>query len=179
MRGRDPSRDFREQADTIQGTHLDLRIELAFHAFRPIYGNPLRRVLAVLGEISAVVAMNHYAAAARHEADDLVARNRVAAARVIDDHTFRPCDLERLARVRVGLGLVRSLREHSRDDRCQPLAEADLLVEHFDVADAELGAQRLEPGLWQLAEARRVRHELLVQEPSTELLRLVPLEILE
>jgi len=76
VRRGDPARDLGEQADAVERADLDLRLELGLDAASPVDGNPLRRLLAVLGEISAAIAVDHDAAPARHETDDLIARER-------------------------------------------------------------------------------------------------------
>src|SRR5690606_12242502 len=88
LRRGDAAGELREQTDAVERADLDLGEELALHVALPVHRDPLRRLLAVLDQVPAVAAMNDDAAAARHEADDLVARDRVAAARVVHDHTF-------------------------------------------------------------------------------------------
>ena len=54
VRGGDPARDLGEQADAVERADLDLGVELALDGLRPVDRNPLRGLLAVLGEIAAV-----------------------------------------------------------------------------------------------------------------------------
>src|SRR5882672_764299 len=180
VRGGDPARDLGEQSDAVERANLDLGVELALHALGPVHRDPLRRLLAVLREITAGAAVDHDAAAARHEAHDLVAGYRVAAARVVDDHALGARDLEGLALLgRRGVRLVLLLREHARDHRRQALAQADLLEQRLHVLHAELFVQRVEPVLRHFLQARRVGHELLVEQPPPELLCLVAFQVLE
>src|ERR1044072_5730071 len=178
MGGRDAAGDFREQAHAIERTDLDLGFELPFDAARAVDGDPLRRLLAVLGEISAAIAMNDDAAAARHEADDLVAGDRVAAMRVTDDGAFRSRDLElSTRRRRRGSALVTSLREHARDDGREPLAQADLLEQRVLVRKPELFEELLEPRLRGFLQAQRIREQLLADERACQVLCRVALQV--
>ncbi len=78
----DTSRDLGEQADAIQGPHLNLGLELPLDTATPVNGNPLGGVLSVLGDIVATAPVDHHAPTARHEADDVIAWNRMTAARI-------------------------------------------------------------------------------------------------
>src|SRR5262245_19151504 len=57
MRCGDPTRDLREQAHAVERAHENLRLELAFDAARPVDGDPLRGLLAVLDDVPAAIAM--------------------------------------------------------------------------------------------------------------------------
>src|SRR5690606_7836777 len=122
-----PARDLGKQPDTVERPDLDLGQKLALDLALPVHRDPFRRLLAVLGEIPARRAMNHDAAPARHEADDLVARDRIAAARIVHDQALGAGNLERLALARDLAVVAAMLREHPGDDRREPLAEPELL----------------------------------------------------
>jgi hypothetical protein len=139
MGGRDAPSHLGQEADAIERSHLNLRLELGLHATRPVYGDPLRRLLAVLGEVPASVAMDDDAAAARHETDDLVTGNRITAVRVADDGAFRARDLEGLAWVGcVRAALVAFLGQETRNHGRQAFAQANLLEQSILVGDADL-----------------------------------------
>src|SRR4029077_14658670 len=98
---------------------------------RPLDVEPLVRVAARLRGGRAVVGVDDQALSLLDEADDGIARDRVAAARELDRESLGPMYDDRPSGGFV-LGLVAfgEGQQLPRDDRGEPLAEADV-GEHF------------------------------------------------
>ena len=110
----------------------------------PRDGQPVLRMLAIVLDVHAVLAVDDHAAAGRQEREDRIVRDREAAARVRDQQAFGARDRER--RRRAGERFLAGLRgqQAARDQRREAFAQADLLVQLVDVVHAELDHRGVE-----------------------------------
>ncbi len=133
---RDISRDRRQHAEPVTHLGADLHGKGPVQLALPLDREPLVRLLAELGEVAAIVAVDDDAATRAEVAEDRVARDGVAAAAVGHHHPFRPGDRQR--RGLFAAPLVGFLRQQpARHQRGHALAEADLFVEFLHLVAAE------------------------------------------
>src|SRR5262249_32012611 len=147
--------------------HADLRGEYPVGRGLPAHRQPLLRVLAVVLDVDTVLAVDHDAAPCRQEGEYRVVGDREAAARIGDEEPLGAGDGERRKSRRSARRGSRR-QQPPRDERCQALAEPDLLVELIEILETELAERRTAHLFAHILEREREFTECLCEKLSAE-----------
>ena len=174
----DRCRHRRQHAGAVDDIDADLGGEDAIGRGLPAHRQPLLRVLAVVLDVDAVLAVDHDAAPGGKEGEDRVVGNREAAARVGNEQSLGAGNGER--RKSGGSARGRGRRQQPpRNQRCEALAEPDLLVELIEILEAELAERRTAHLFAHILERERELAERLREELGAERDRLAATQALE
>src|SRR5688572_7272634 len=171
-------RDLREHAHAVRDLDLDLDMEQPVGGRLPGDRHPFFRLLAEGRQVPAGLAMDHDATPARKIGEHRIVRYREATARVGHDQALGAGDRECPAAPRDAVTRIGG-QQPARDERGDPLAEADLLEELLGTPQPELLYDRLDSVRRELAQAERELLERLVQESPAQLHGLPALQVLE
>src|SRR5204862_7985928 len=138
----------------------------------PAQRQPVLRMLAIVLDVDAVLAVDHHTAARRQEGEDRVVGYREAAARVGYEEPLGAGDRERRGAAGA-VGGDSARQQPPRDERRETLAEAELLVQLVEVLHAELPERGLAHFLRDVVERDREFTERLRQQLRAERDRLL------
>src|SRR5438067_3544968 len=172
--------DRRQHAGAVRDVDPDLGGEEPVGGALPAHRQPVLRMLAIVLDVDAVLAVDHHTAARRQEGEDRVVGYREAAARVGYEEPLGAGDREwRGAAGAVGGDSAR--QQPPRDERREALAEAELLVQLVEVLHAELPERGVPHFLRDVVERDREFPERLRQQLRAERDRLLasqPLQVM-
>src|SRR5450631_892109 len=168
-----------QNAHSIVDLELYLGTEQPAVRLLPGDRQPLFGLLAVFGEITAILAVDHHAATRAQIRHDGIVRNRKTAARVADQQAFGAGYHQRAAVRGTALAAVSRRLQTPGDQRGQALAQADLFVQLVGILQMQILDHRVEFRRRNLLQAER---EFLEREPEqspSQFERFAALEIFE